>query len=67
MNSWYERIALDGYLFAPLIKDKVAYLMGRCRMLKQIGLSTLFRISYTFASVMTFIFDYFNQTGYSFV
>ena len=28
---------------------------GRCRMLKQIALSTFFRISYTFLPVRTFI------------
>jgi hypothetical protein len=51
----YERIVLDGYLLAPLIKDKLAYLMGMCRMLKQIGLSTFFRTRYTFLPVRTFI------------
>jgi hypothetical protein len=35
--------------------DYIARSMGRCRMLKQIALSTFFGISYTFVPVRTFI------------
>jgi hypothetical protein len=34
--------------------------MGRCRMLKQIALSRLASIRYTFIPVKTFNFDYFS-------
>jgi hypothetical protein len=53
--------ALDQHSAAAPLKptqmdwDYIARWMGRCRMLKQIGLSTFFGISYTFLPVRTFI------------
>ena len=62
-DSVVRSIFLDSHLRSPLIKDKVAYLTGRCRMLKQIALSTIFRISYTFLPVRTFILITHNKRG----